>query len=54
MDLSVLLAGQLCFKLMDAMDWHAAVTNRCDFFVTNDLGFKSACSMEVLQLVEFV
>jgi len=37
---------------MDAMHWHAAVSTRCDFFVTNDLGFKSTGSMQVLLLAE--
>ena len=38
---------------MDAMHLHAAVSTRCDFVVTNDLGFKSTGSMEVVQLAEF-
>ena len=54
MDLSALLVRERSLKLMDAMHWHAAVTNRCDFFVTNDLGFKSAGAMEVVQLAVFV
>ena len=54
MEESAMLAGERSLKLMDAMHWHAAVTNRCDFFVTNDLGFKSAGTMEVVQLAEFV
>ena len=54
LDLSALLAGARSLKLTDAMHWHAAVTNRCEFFVTNDLGFKSAGTMEVVQLAEFV
>jgi hypothetical protein len=54
MDLSALLAGERGLKLMDAMYWHAAVANRCEFFVTNDLGFKSEGAMEVVQLAEFV
>lgn len=54
MEESAMLAGERGLKLMDAMHWHAAVTNRCDFFVTNDLGFKSAGAMEVVQLAEFV
>ena len=54
MDLSALLAGKRSLKLMNAIHWRAAVINRCDFFVTNDLGFKSAGAMEVVQLAEFV
>ena len=53
MDLSALLAGERSLKLIDAMHWHAAVSNRCEFFVTNDLGFKSAGAMQVVQLAEF-
>ena len=54
MDLSALLVRERSLKLMDATHWHAVMTNRCDFFVINDLGFKSAGTMEVVQLAEFV
>jgi hypothetical protein len=48
-----MLAGERSLKLKDAMHWHAAVSTRCDFFVTSDLGFKSTGLMEVVQLAEF-
>ena len=48
-----MLATKCGLKQIDAMHWHAAVSSRCDFFVTNDLGFKSTGSMEVVQLAEF-
>lgn len=53
MEERVMLAGERSLKLMDAMHCHAAVFSRCDFFVTNDLGFKSSGSMEVFLLSEF-
>jgi hypothetical protein len=39
---------------MDAMHWYAAVSTRYDFFVINDLGFKSTGSVVVVLLAEFV
>ena len=55
MEETAMLAGERSLRLMVAMHWHAAVSNRCDFFVTNDLnlGFKSTGSMKVVQLAEF-
>ena len=53
MEESAMLAGERSMKLMDAIHWHATVTNLCDLFVTNDLGIKSTGSMQVLQLAEF-
>ena len=41
-------------KLMDDMYWHATVSTQCDFYSTNDLGFKSTGSLEVVQLAELV
>ena len=48
-----MLATKRGLKQIDAMQWHAAVSTRCDLFVTNDLGFKYTGSMEVVQLAEF-
>jgi len=48
-----MLAGERSVKLMDALHWHAAESTQCDYFVTNDLGFKSTSSMEVVRLAEF-
>jgi hypothetical protein len=33
MEESAMLAGERGLKLMDAMHWHAAVNNRCDFLL---------------------
>lgn len=35
---------------MDAMRWYHAVSSQCEFFVTNDMAFKSMGPVEVVQL----
>jgi hypothetical protein len=47
---SAMLAAECSLNLVDAMDLRAAVTNRCDLFITNNQGLNSTGSMEVVQL----
>jgi hypothetical protein len=49
-----MLAVERGLKLVDAMQLDAAESSCCDFFITNDLGFRFTGSMDVEQLTEFV
>ena len=47
---SAVLAGERGMKLIDAMHFHTAIANRCEFFITHDGNFKSTPAMEVVQI----
>lgn len=51
---SAMLAGELGMKLIDAMHFHTAIANRCDFLITHDQNFKSIKAVEVVQLQNFI
>jgi predicted nucleic acid-binding protein len=51
---SAMLAGERGMKLIDAMHFHAAMANRCAFFITHDGHFKPTHSMEIIQLRAFM
>jgi predicted nucleic acid-binding protein len=53
MEESAMIAGEKNLKLMDAMHWHAAVSSQCEFFISNDIAFKSMGPIEVVHLSEF-
>ena len=53
-DESAILAGELGMKLIDAMHFHTAIANRCDFLITHNQNFKSTKAVEVVQLQEFM
>jgi predicted nucleic acid-binding protein len=53
MEESAMIAGEKNLKLMDAKHWHAALSSHCEFFITNDMAFKSLGSIEVVRLSEF-
>jgi predicted nucleic acid-binding protein len=54
MNESAMLAGELGMKLIDAMHFHTAIANRCDFLITHDQNFKSTRGVEVVQLQDFI
>ena len=54
MNESAMLAGELGMKLIDAMHFHTAIANRCDFFITHDQNFKSTRGVEFVQLQDFI
>ena len=39
-------------KLMDAMLWHHAVSSQFEFFITNNMAFKSMDPVEVVRFSE--
>jgi hypothetical protein len=47
---SAMIAGERVLKLIDAVYLHSAVSNRCEFFISNDLAFISTRVMGVVQL----
>ena len=51
---SAMLAGELGMKLIDAIHFHTAIANRCDFLITHDQNFKSTRGVEFVQLQDFI
>jgi hypothetical protein len=49
-----MLAAERGFKQVDAMNLPVIVTNLCDFYITNLLGFKSTCWLDVVYPAEFI
>ncbi len=51
---SAMLAGEHGMKLIDAMHFHTAIANQCNFLITHDQNFKSTKGVEVVQLQDFI
>jgi predicted nucleic acid-binding protein len=53
-DTAALLAGKQGMKLLDAIHYVTALQNNCQFIITNDRGFKSSETLEVIQLEDLL